>query len=276
MAYQIPRDGIANNSISSNKLQDGSVTTNKIGDSQVTLVKLASDAKKYGSFSGTPVNTNVTLTVAQVNQFVYLGHNGSNNYTVTIPDASSVNDGDWFTFVGTDEFTDNSYANINRDKATIQVSGGGGINAFPNTTSLEIDEAYSVVSIVSYEDAWIIYSRTSGTRFNSGDDISVQDFEVQRDYRFISATNGTGDTVSTEANGYYRADGNATFTLPSNQNDGDKVTISLQGDSTDSVLVERNGNEINGIAQDMTVDIPWVTVTFRWTGSGSVNQWRVS
>lgn len=276
MAYQIPRDGIANNSISSNKLQDGSVTTNKIGNNEVTLDKLSADAKKFGTFDATPVRSSVTLTSSQVNQFIFLGHNGGTNYTITLPDASDVNDGDWFNFVATDEFADNSYANINRDKATIQVSGGGGINAFPNTTSLEIDEAYSVVGLVSYEDEWIIYSRTSGTRFNSGDDISVQDFEVQRDYRVISATSGTGDTVSTEANGYYRADGNATFTLPSNANYGDKVTISLQGDDTDSVLIDRNGNQINGLAEDMTIDIPWATVTFRWTGSGADNQWRVS
>lgn len=276
MAYQIPKDGIANNSISSDKLQAGSVTTNKIGDAQVTLAKLASDAKKYGTYAATPLRANATLTTAQVNQFIYLGHDGSTNYTVTLPLASDVNDGDWFTFVATDEFADNSYANINRDKATIQTSGGGGINGFPATTSLEIDEAYSVVSIVSFEDTWLIFNRTPGTRFNSGEDISVQDFDVAREYKFISSVSGAGANVNTEANGFYRADGNATFILPSNPNYGDKVTISLQGDDTVEVLVLRNGNQINGLTEDMVIDIPWVTVTFRWTGTGADNQWRIS
>lgn len=276
MAYQIPKDGIANNSISSDKLQDGSVVTNKIGNLQVTLAKLSSDAKKYGTFTTSPLQISTTLTASQVNQFIYLGHDGSTNYTVTLPLASDVNDGDWFTFVATDEFTDNSYANINRDKVTIQTPGGGGINGFPASTSLEIDEAYSIVSIVSYNDEWIIYSRTPGTRYNTGEDISVQDFDVQRDFKFISSTSGTGSSVNTEANGFYRADGNATFVLPSNPNYGDKVTISLQGNNTTGVTVERNGNEINGLAEDMTIDIPWATVTFRWTGTGADNQWRVS
>jgi len=276
MVYQIPRDGIANNAITSVKIQDGAVTTNKIGNLQVTLAKLSADAKKYGTYSATPIRSNTTLTSAQVNQFIYLGHDGGTNYTITLPNASDVNDGDWFTFVATDEFADDSYANINRDKATIQTSGGGGINGFPATTSLEVDEAYSIVSIVSYEDVWIVFNRSSGTRFNSGEDISIQELDLAREYKFISSTSGTGASISTEANGFYRADGNATFTLPSNPNTGDRVTISLQGDDTDEVLVQRNGNLINGLAEDMTIDVPWVTVTFRWTGTGNDNQWRIS
>ena len=74
MVYQIPRDGISNNAISSVKIEDGAVTTNKIGNLQVTLAKLSADAKRYATYQSTPITANVSLTNAQVNTFVFIGH----------------------------------------------------------------------------------------------------------------------------------------------------------------------------------------------------------
>ena len=64
-----------------------------------------------------------------------------------------------------------------------------------------------------------------------------------------------------------------TITLPSNPSVGDSVMIGI-GDNYTNTTVSRNGQNIMGLAENIIIDIPYLTLTFIYTNSQL--GWRVS
>ena len=87
----------------------------------------------------------------------------------------------------------------------------------------------------------------------------------------VSVTSSTSFTAS--VNTHYVLTGTATtVTLPPSPAAGDMVWITVANSLTTNV-VARNGNQIMGLDQDMTIDKSNVTVQLRWTDS--TYDWRL-
>lgn len=266
MAYQIPTGGIENLA----------VTGLKLANNGVTLDKLSSDSRRFSPYDSTPITSNTIITTADVNQYVFLGHSGS-NYTVTIPAAGDVSDGDWFTFVADSSFSANdaNTANlVNATRAQIDANGNGTINGQDDQVFL-IDP-YSSITLVSFEDDWRIVNVSPGLRLLSNVDFNTPDDAIARrelkgisDLVTANTTAEPGEFIRVSTNGI-------TITLPANPVRGDRVLISLEGDNVNDVTIGRNGKRINGLEEDLSIDIPWVTVTLRYSGDGTTNEWRIS
>lgn len=247
--------------------------TNGLEDSSVTDLKIAGNVQKFPTYNAVPLNDDVSLVAANANSYVYLGHTGtpSDNYTVTLPAANTVEDGEWFTFVATDVFDTNEQSFRTNNAVELNVSINGVINGI-STNSIKINEANSTITVVSYADEWFVSNVSPALTANTGATVNPQDAIAKREFAGFASYSGT-QTINLESNSFVIAeDNNVTFVLPPNPTFGDRVAIGLEGNNTTDVLVQRNGNVINGLAEDMTIDIPWVTATFRWVG----NQWRIS
>ena len=87
----------------------------------------------------------------------------------------------------------------------------------------------------------------------------------------VSVTSSTSFTAS--VNMHYVLTGTATtVTLPPSPAAGDMVWITVANGLTTNV-VARNGNQIMGLNEDMTIDATYSTVMLRWTDS--TYDWRI-
>ena len=266
MAYQIPTGGIENLA----------VTSLKLANNGVTLDKLSADSRRFSSYDSAPITSNTIITTADVNQYVFLGHSGS-NYTVTIPAAGDVADGDWFTFVADSSFSaddGNQTNSASITRAQIDANGNGTINGQDDQVFLV--DPYSSITLVSFEDDWRIVNVSPGLRLLSSVDFNTPEGAIAR--RELSGiTDPVTSNITAEPGEFIRVTSNSTtITLPPNPVRGDRVLISLEGDSVFDVTVGRNGKRINGLEEDLNIDIPWVTVTLRYSGDGTTNEWRIS
>lgn len=57
-----------------------------------------------------------------------------------------------------------------------------------------------------------------------------------------------------------------TVTMPSSPSSGDRVWITIQNGRTDTV-VNRNSENINSLAEDMTIDLAYAAIQFRYANS---------
>jgi hypothetical protein len=75
-------------------------------------------------------------------------------------------------------------------------------------------------------------------------------------------TNNAGALVDTSGGGY-------TLNLPASPSTGDKVIVADVGDTfgANNLTVGRNGNTIDGVAEDFIIDISGVSVEFIYTGT---------
>lgn len=90
------------------------------------------------------------------------------------------------------------------------------------------------------------------------------------DYPFLEPVVVSGTTQSADAGTVYRLENASatTVTLPASPANGDVVGISCINGRRDNV-VARNGNSINGIAENMTLDNPYYPYILRfYTGKG--------
>lgn len=255
MVYQIPKDGIANNAVTSLKILNSAVITDKILNGAVTLPKLGSDAKRFPILGSTPITANTSLTNAQVNQYIFVGYNAANP-VFTLPLIADVNDGDWFSFI-----TNEDYATAGR-QVTINPGSGDSIDGFAADAGLVIDIPFSGTTLVAFDGKWYILDTQ----------VSSQSQKVANNRRYAvvntTSTNYTlepGEFLSVTADGI-------TVTLPADPLDGETVSINLAGDFQ-NVKVGRNGKEILGVPEDLIIDTPYATVTFIYVNS--TVQWRV-
>lgn len=84
----------------------------------------------------------------------------------------------------------------------------------------------------------------------------------------------TGTTQTAAANTHYVLTNVAatTVTLPSSPTTGDLVWVTVANGLATNIIA-RNGNEINGVAEDMTIDNAYITVQLRWVDS--TRDWRI-
>ena len=82
-----------------------------------------------------------------------------------------------------------------------------------------------------------------------------------------------GTTQSAAVNTHYVLTSTATtVTLPASPAAGDQVWVTVANGLTTNVIA-RNGNEINGVAEDLTIDNAYATVMLRWIDS--TRDWRL-
>lgn len=266
MAYQIPTGGIENLA----------VTGVKLANNGVTLDKLSADARKFSPYDSTPITSSTTIGTAAVNQYVFLGHSGT-NYTVTIPAAGDVNDGDWFTFVADGSFSANDANTANSAsvaRAEIRANNNGTINGQDDQVFLV--DPYSSITLVSFDSDWRIVNVSPGLRLLSSVDFNTPEGAIAR--RELSGiTDPVTSNITAEPGEFIRVTSNfTTITLPLNPVRGDRVIISLEGNDVDTITVGRNGKRINGLEENLTIDIPWATVILRYSGDGTTNEWRIN
>jgi hypothetical protein len=255
MVYQIPKDGIGNNAVTSLKIQNGAVITDKILNGAVTLAKLGTDAKRFPIYGATPISSNVILTDANVNNYVFIGYNNA-NVTVTLPPLADVNNGDWFTFITTGDYeTAGRIATVNPDPAD-------SIDGFNAGDGIVIDIPYSGFSLSKYDGRWNILDTQ----------VSSQSRKVANNRRY-PVVNTTSSNYTLEPGEFLSvlADG-ITVTLPANPLDGETVSVNLAGDFQ-NITIGRNGQQILGLDEDLTIDLPFTTTTLIYVNS--TVQWRV-
>jgi hypothetical protein len=105
-----------------------------------------------------------------------------------------------------------------------------------------------------------------------GDGTTISFVEKVQDALYNITTTSTSKTLS---NLEYCTvtEYNLTITLPSSPSVGDKVIIGISGDYTNTTIA-RNGSNIMGLVEDMTIDFGYVTLTFIYINS--TLGWRIS
>ena len=84
---------------------------------ELLLINFQNDSRRFSPYDSAPITSNTVITTADINQYVFLGYSGS-TYTITIPAAGDVNDGDWFTFVADGSFSANDANTANLASVT--------------------------------------------------------------------------------------------------------------------------------------------------------------
>jgi len=142
---------------------------------------------------------------------------------------------------------------------------------FENTTKTGIDEIplFSVVTIKSLSIQLIKTNQGSLTSSST-----VQDFlddgtlyeEIKPQTIFVSgnANLRSNTLIACESSGIDLGTGvtSYTLTLPSSPKDGDVIRISDKNSNSQGrpVLIERNSNKIDGIADNLTLDVNWFDI----------------
>jgi len=254
MVYQIPRDGITNNAISSLKINNSAVITDKILNGAVTLAKLGTDAKRFPILGSTPISANTSLTDAQVNQYVFVGYNTANP-VLTLPLISDVNSGDWFSFITNEDYE------VTGRNVTINPGTGDQIDGFAANDGIVIDTPFSGVTLVSFDGRWYILDTQLSSRSRV----------VTNGRKYVTNSTSTNYTLESGEFLSVLTDG-ITVTLPPNPLDGDTVSVNLAGDFI-NVTLDRNGKEIMGLAEDLILDSPYSTTSLVYVNS--TVQWRL-
>jgi hypothetical protein len=103
------------------------------------------------------------------------------------------------------------------------------------------------------------YVRASGS--------SIVDAGGAISHKTSAYTAVSGDVLTTNTSG-----GAFTITLPATPSTSDSVTIyDTSGWSTDNLTVARNGSTIEGLAEDVTMNLDYIVATFIYSGS----TWRI-
>lgn len=116
-----------------------------------------------------------------------------------------------------------------------------------------------------------------GQAINNGSKvgISVTYDDAANKIDFSNYTITTTSTGKTLANLEYctALSAGISLVLPANPSIGSKVMVGVGGNFT-NVKVERNGSNIMGVAEDMTIDRPYITLTLIYINSAL--GWRIS
>lgn len=144
-----------------------------------------------------------------------------------------------------------------------------GTNTLARTTILASSNAGSVVNLgAGTKSIFITYPAGKSVRVGS----NVSDLTNDAGYfaGFTSTVTATGVTASAGEHVHVTAS-TQTITLPAAPSAGDRVAISV-GDFTDTV-VGRNSLNIMGLAEDLTIDVGNMGLTFIYTDA--TNGWRL-
>lgn len=66
---------------------------------------------------------------------------------------------------------------------------------------------------------------------------------------------------------HYVITANCTLTLPAAPGVNELIAITVVGDTVNAAVIGRNGQKINGLSEDMTIDRTWATARFIYTGA---------
>jgi hypothetical protein len=252
MVYQIPRGGIADNAIDTDKLATDAVQSADIGTAAVTLEKLSSDAKKYGTYSETATNQSITLVEADLNQFLYLDAPASGNtYAITLPLLADTTIGFWITFVTNGAWGDSD------DYVTVIPATGDSINTI-GATNIKItspESGSTTVTIVRGLDGWIVTDYSTRSRLSNKTSNSIYD----------SLDLPTAASISQQASSelVYITSSTSLYSLNSSPANGSMVTFVFENaiDPSDLEIVSAgNANDIMG-EDSLIVDTPVTSLT---------------
>jgi len=252
MVYQIPRGGIADNAINTDKLSTNAVQTGDIQDGVVTLSKLSSDAKKYGTYSETATDQSITLVEADLNQFLYLGAPASGNtYTVTLPLLGDTTIGFWITFV-----TDGVWGDPDDYVSVVPVPGDS-INTI-SSTSIKITSPVSgttTVTIVRGLNGWIVTDHSTLSRLN--------DKTSNKIYDSLDLPTAASITQQASSELVYITSSTSLYSLVTTPPNGSMVTFVFENSTDPSnleIVSAGNSNDIMG-EDSLIVDTPVTSLT---------------
>ncbi len=87
----------------------------------------------------------------------------------------------------------------------------------------------------------------------------------------LTVVSGTSQTAAADSHYALTNASATTVTLPASPTAADVVVITVNNGRTDNVI-DRNGKEINGVAEDMTIDAAYGSVWLRYIDA--TRQWR--
>lgn len=164
------------------------------------------------------------------------------------------------------------YAIVDDGNADFEIGIGtytSGTNTLSRDTILDSTNAGSAVNLsAGTKVVFITYPAEKAVRVGS----NVSDFTNDAGYfaGFTSTVTATGVTASAGEHVHVTAS-TQTITLPASPSAGERVAISV-GDFTDTV-VGRNSLNIMGLAEDFTIDVANMGLTFIYTDAS--NGWRL-
>lgn len=164
------------------------------------------------------------------------------------------------------------YAIVDDGNADFEIGIGtytSGTNTLSRDTILDSTNAGSAVNLsAGTKVVFITYPAEKAVRVGS----NVSDLTNDAGYfaGFTSTVTATGVTASAGEHVHVTAS-TQTITLPASPSAGERVAISV-GDFTDTV-VGRNSLNIMGLAEDFTIDVANMGLTFIYTDAS--NGWRL-
>ena len=264
MVYQIPRGGIADDAINTNKLSLDAVQSSDIADGAVTLDKLAVDSKKFGTYSETPANLNLTLNVSDLNQFVYLDPPATGSfYTITLPEIDVTPIGYWITLVTTQNWADVTHY------ALVSSQTGDSINGYVNN-SVKISAIFNGVTTVTISlgvDGWVVKEyKTTGI---------VSDKNGSNLYDGYVTSTSSEINQKTLSELVYITSSTSKYNLSTGVSNGSMVTFLFENtlEPSNLEIASASGNALIMGESSLIVDIPLASLTLTYVNS--TIGWRI-
>lgn len=137
------------------------------------------------------------------------------------------------------------------------------------------------VSGTSYALGAVVWSPSNGQNYRrkvAGAGTTDPSLDPTNWYSMNSMQGLTSAVISTNtsalAGRHYVATANCTVTLPASPTVNDVVAVTALGAGVTALVVARNGQPINALAEDLTIDKAWTTAQLIYTGAA--NGWVIS
>lgn len=236
------------------------ITTNTANissnDTDITALQTGKYDKTGGVVSGDVTANSFIKSGGTASQFLKADGSVDSSTYLTSNAVDSVNSQTGTVVLDADDIDDTSTANKFTSQAEIDKLAG--IEALADVTDVaNVTTALNSISVTEHSD---VTDAGSGQIITAAERTQLQGADAAYTVSAISTnTNAVKDTL-------YLLTASLTLTLPASPSAGDKVAVSNMSGATDSV-VARNGENIAGLAEDLTIDVDNLGIQLVYTGA---------